>query len=297
MTPAVSVLMPVYNTKRYVGQAVESVLAQTFGDFEFIIVDDGSTDGSLKVLQEYAARDSRIRLITRENRGICHSRNEALELARGEFVAIMDSDDICLPRRLEAQIDYLKRNPDCVALGCQVDVMDPDGDRIGRWTLPLHHLDIDAEHLKRNQSIVHPALFARRDAVTSVGGYRENLSEDFDLLLRLAEIGQLANHPDVLLSCRRHGSSATHTKLVELAASTERVVRDAWQRRGLGVPPIHNLGRQTALTAHDNHSTWAWLALRSGNIATARKHAWAAFRRKPLSLSSWKVLYCVCRGY
>jgi len=98
--------MPVYNTERYVAEAVERILAQTFGDFEFIIIDDGSTDGSRAILERYTKKDDRIRLISRSNNGIVGARNEALEMARGELIAVMDSDDVALPERLEVQLAY-----------------------------------------------------------------------------------------------------------------------------------------------------------------------------------------------
>src|SRR5947207_6875965 len=100
--PTVSVVMTVYNTRRYVAEAVESVLGQTFHDFEFIIIDDGSNDGSRGILNQFAARDPRIRLVSRPNTGIVAAANEGIGLARARYLARMDSDDVCLPRRFEA---------------------------------------------------------------------------------------------------------------------------------------------------------------------------------------------------
>ena len=126
-SPSVSICMPVYNTKRYVAEAVESILAQTFGDFEFIIIDDGSTDGSRAILERYAKQDDRIRLISRPNTGIVGARNEALGLARGELIAVMDSDDVALPERFEVQVAYLREHPECVVVGSRALIIDPDG--------------------------------------------------------------------------------------------------------------------------------------------------------------------------
>src|SRR5436305_9543595 len=125
--PQVSVLMPVYNAIRYIGVAVDSVLSQTFSDFEFIIVDDGSTDGSAEILREYAGRDPRIRLISRPNTGLGFALNEALAVARAPFIARMDADDECLPERFEKQIQYLRNHPECVLLGSRVLWIDSDG--------------------------------------------------------------------------------------------------------------------------------------------------------------------------
>ena len=123
--PTVSVVMTVFNTQAYVGEAVESVLAQTFSDFELIIIDDGSTDRSTAMLNEYAKRDQRIRLTSRANTGIVAAANEGIGLARGRYLARMDSDDVCLPHRFETQVRYLNAHSDCVLLGSRVTVVDP----------------------------------------------------------------------------------------------------------------------------------------------------------------------------
>jgi len=296
-SPTISVLMPVYNAERYIAEATESILAQTFNDFEFLIVDDGSTDGSLAILQKYAAMDSRISLFSRQNQGIFRTRNEALRLARGEFIAIMDSDDICLPQRLEIQLNYLRNDSRCVAVGCRVELIDPDGDLIGRWDLPLDHRAIDDANLIGYQSIVHPSLFARRELVLTAGGYRQDLSEDLDLMLRLAEIGRLANVPDILLRYRRHSGSVTHSFPGPLLKGSFRSISDAWLRRGLGEPPSLPAADRTVPSVSFDHQNWAWMALGIGNVATARKHARRALRLKPFSFSSWRVAYCAVRGY
>src|SRR5688572_25740567 len=115
--PTVSVVMTVYNTERYVREAVESILGQTFRDFEFIIIDDGSTDSAPAILREYADRDPRIRLVSRPNTGIVRAANEGIALARGNYLARMDSDDVALPHRFEKQVRYLNEHPACVLVG------------------------------------------------------------------------------------------------------------------------------------------------------------------------------------
>src|SRR6476661_6105481 len=127
MTPPVSVLMPVYNAGRYVAEAVESILGQTYADFEFLIVDDGSTDRSRAILERYAARDPRIRLVSRPNTGYAAALNELLGLARGELVARMDADDVALPERLLRQVNYLRAHPEVVCVGTAVHLIDGGG--------------------------------------------------------------------------------------------------------------------------------------------------------------------------
>src|SRR3954452_3787995 len=127
-SPKVSVAMPVYNSERYLAKAVESILAQTFTDFEFLIVDDGSTDASRAILENYAARDQRIKLVSRPNTGYLIALNEMLERSLGYYVARMDADDVALPQRFERQVKYLDDHPECVLLGSRVTIIDPDGD-------------------------------------------------------------------------------------------------------------------------------------------------------------------------
>ena len=130
-TPVVSVLMPVYNAQLYVEKAIKSILTQTFIDFEFIILDDGSTDNSLNILEQYAKQDIRIRIISRENKGLIVSLNELVEQARGQYVARMDADDISRPERFAMQVDFLSKNTDHIVVGSSIEKINEKG-QIGR---------------------------------------------------------------------------------------------------------------------------------------------------------------------
>jgi glycosyltransferase involved in cell wall biosynthesis len=291
--------MPVYNAERYVAAAAESILAQSFADFEFLIVDDGSTDGSRGVLERIAARDRRVRLTSRPNTGYVVALNEMLAAARGEFVARMDADDLALPDRFAAQLAHLRGDHGCLAVGGWADLTDPDGEVIGRWEMPADHESIDRANLRGELRVIHPTLMARRAAVEAAGGYRDDRegSEDLDLMLRLAEAGRLANVPRVVLRYRRHSESYTHARPARVAAAAARTLRDAWHRRGLGEPPAPPPlapGNRPS-PAHD-HRTWAWMALGVGNVPAARKHARRAVRLEPLAAASWKAAYCALRG-
>ena len=165
----VSVLMPVYNRKEYAPDAVESILRQTYKDFEFIIIDDGSTDGVTDLLREYASKDSRIVLIEQSNTGYSRALNRGLQAARGELIARMDSDDVSLPGRFERQVEFLRAHPDVVALGGQVTMIDEDGDELA----PLPHLT-DSKRIEQRLlgaiesnegALAHPAVMMRREAV------------------------------------------------------------------------------------------------------------------------------------
>jgi GT2 family glycosyltransferase len=280
--PKISVVMSVYNSENYLVQALNSILTQSCQDFEFIIVNDGSTDGSLEILRRYAERDQRIRLISRGNTGVTAAVNEALTCARGEFIARMDSDDISLPTRLEVQLAYMKEHPACVALGCRWLTIDPDGCPIRSWNPPLSHEEIDSLHLKGvGGGIAGPALLLRREAVEAVGRYRVEypLAEDYDLLLRLAEVGRLANLPDVLFYYREHATSLMRTRRAELRMLTWKALKEAHERRHLSFdrpppPPPGPMATNLPLR-------WSRYALQAEYFSTARKHAWRQFLEAP----------------
>jgi glycosyltransferase involved in cell wall biosynthesis len=300
--PTVSVLMPVYNSQRYVAAAVESILGQTFADFEFLIVDDGSTDKSRMILESYAARDDRIKLVSRPNTGYLIALNEMLVDARASLLARMDADDLAEPGRLSRQVDYLRAHPDCLAVGTAILAIDPDGDPLGVWNDQiLSHEQIEAVHLgaEPRGAIAHPSVLMRADAVRAVGGYRAEyyMVEDLDLWLRLGERGVLANLAEPLLRYRQHPSSICHNNGGRQRVLSRRVADEARRRRGLPPLEAREPAASAAGAAIDPNEAWGWQALGSGHTATARKHAWAYFARRPLSPPSWRLLYCALRGH
>ena len=207
-SPAISVAMSVYNSARFLAPAIESILAQTFNDFEFLILDDGSTDASRAVIEAYAARDPRIQLISRENRGLVASLNQLLAAARAPIIARMDADDISQPERFAQQYAFLAANPDHGVVGCRTDDMDDQG-RPWPCPSPLHtltHEGILAAIARDEPLLCHPAVMFRRDVVLSVGGYHGAFRhcEDYDLWLRLATVTRMANLPDRLIRYRHY---------------------------------------------------------------------------------------------
>lgn len=298
--PRVSVHMPVYNAGRFLEPAVESIRAQTFTDFEFIIIDDGSTDSSGALLERIAADDRRIRLLRRENWGITRTRNQALALAVGEFFAVMDADDVALPERFARQVAYFDRHPECVALGTRVLLIDAEGAPIREMSEATTHEEIDAQHLAGlGGAITHPASMMRREALVAVGGYREQFqtAEDLDVFLRLAEVGRVANLPDVLLHYRQHAASTCHSRQQRVRADNRTVIAEALRRRGLPAEAVTAESPSTDGGSAAHHRKWAWWALHAGHVATARKHAWSAVRVAPFSGSSWRALFCALRGH
>jgi glycosyltransferase involved in cell wall biosynthesis len=297
--PTVSVLMAVYNGEKYLRQAVDSVLSQSFRDFEFVIIDDGSTDGSHAILQSYADADKRIRLISRPNKGLTKTLNEGLALCQCELIARMDSDDVCLPTRLEKQLAFLNAHPDVVLVGSQVEFIDPEGCAINlKPGIFLTHEEIDAALLRKGWPLVHPAVMMRRSAVLAIGGYDQDwlTNQDHDLFLRLAEKGRLVNLPDVLLQYRQHFQSISLMKSRQQGDTVEAILRKAYARRGMTVPAELLHARPRPKTQLDYHRSWCWAALAGGHIKTARKHALATLRKQPFEPESWRMLYCSLRG-
>lgn len=212
----ISVLMTVYNGERWLAEAIESVLNQTFTDFEFLIANDGSTDGSLEIAERYARQDSRIRVVSHPNWGISRALNHALQLVKTDWVARFDADDVMEPNRLERQLEFMKRHPDLAVGSCWARYIDHQGRVVGEYKNDLTTPEILRQRLADNQVIyvVHSGAIIRRDIVQEVGGYRTSfdLSEDTDLWNRIAEHGHLVLvQPEFLLTVRVHPSSATRT--------------------------------------------------------------------------------------
>ena len=237
--PAISVLMPVYNACPHLREAMESILGQSFGDFEFLCVDDGSTDDSPNVLREYADRDRRVVIITKPNGGVTSALNAGLKVARGEFVARMDADDIADPQRFEAQIEQMRADPELVAVGCRVTHMTAHGIDISLSPLYATHEEIAQCLWNGNSSAMpHFGSFMRRAALTQIGNYREEFrtAQDLDLFLRLSDIGKLGNVPRSLMRYRVHEGSVGARKADEQARNAREILRQAYARRGMKLP-------------------------------------------------------------
>jgi glycosyltransferase involved in cell wall biosynthesis len=216
--PAITVATNVFNGERYLAQTIESVLGQTFGDFEYLLLDDGSQDGSLEIIQRYAAKDSRIRVIARENRGLVASLNEQLGLARGPLLARLDADDICRPDRLALQKAFLDANPDHGAVGSDTSYIDEHGapSPVPPVVRPYDHAGIIA-NFEDGPNLCHPAVTFRTATLRQVRGYRSafEYAEDLDLWMRLSEVTLLANLPETLLAYRVTSSQVSSRHLVK----------------------------------------------------------------------------------
>jgi glycosyltransferase involved in cell wall biosynthesis len=285
--PRLSVLLPVYQGGVTLAEAIGSLLAQRFRDFEVQVIDDGSTDLSAEIADAFAADDSRVKVLRRSHGGHTRWLQQALENSTSELIARMDADDIARPERFEKQIAYLDAHPECVALGADALRVDPVRRPLGRLGVAQDHAAIDTELLRgRGDALLHPLAMMRREALRAVGGYRPETEpgEDLDLFLRLAEHGRLANLPDVLLEYRQHLSKVSSTRKREQQVAQDAVLREARERRGLPpAPPRDEAAVPERLDARDHFDRWARFALEGGYPATARRYAFAAWRRAPAS--------------
>jgi glycosyltransferase involved in cell wall biosynthesis len=288
-----SVVMSVYNAGEYLGEAVDSLLSQTVRAAEIILIDDGSTDGSLERIRAYEAEEPSIRVIADgENRGLTKRLNQGIAEARGSLIARMDSDDICEPDRFEKQLAAIDQDPQLVLVGSRYLVVDPQGEPLTDFKVPLAHEEIERWLIEgTGQAVLHPSVIMRRDAVQSVGGYDETYryAQDLDLFLKLAEVGRLRNLDGRLMRYRAHFSASGYDKRAEQERCVQAIREDARKKRGLQ-PVAGQVGTRQAETRAVTYRRWGWWALGIKNRKAARRYALAGVAREPLSAEGWKLL-------
>lgn len=230
------------NVDRFLAESIESILGQTFREFEFIIVDFGSTDKSKAIASNYAARDDRVKLHTIPNCRLPEARNEGGLLAQGEYIAIMDADDVSLPNRLLWQVEFMEKRPEVGVLGGAVEWIDATGRPLQKMQHPLRDAEIQSA-LLRYPALWQPTVLIRREAFVLVGGYRAAfpVSHDYDLWLRIAEHFQIANLEQVVLKYRIHPHQVSLQKrrqqsICALAARTAAI-----SRRGGNPDPLNGV--------------------------------------------------------
>jgi hypothetical protein len=286
--PAISVVLPVYNGERYLRQTLASLRWQSFTTWEAVCVNDGSTDGTLAILRDYAAADARFRIIDQPNGGIVAALNRGLAEAQAEWVARLDGDDIALPHRFKTQLDFVRLHPETTLVGSAVTTIDPEGDVLRTLPCVTDHDTIERALLAGEAPIAHPTVLMRRDAALAAGGYRSEYEwvEDADLWLRLALEGRLANIAEPLTRYRLHAGSVCWTKRAEQQQRLAKLLTTARAERGL--PPLPE--RETSKRQlSDPRGKWARQAARDGRVGVAAKWVRRLIADKPLSPSSWRV--------
>jgi len=211
--PKISVIMSVYNEEKYLKDSIESILNQTFKDFEFLIINDSSIDNSLNIIKSY--KDPRIRVINNsKNIGLSKSLNIGLQHAQGQYMARMDADDISLPNRLEEQLKFLEINKDITLIGCQVELIDENNQIIGYKKSRPKDFDIVKFWIITKNPFIHSTFFLKMEEIKKINGYNEKYkySQDFEICSRLIEKKyKIVNMPSYLLKFRRHNKSITKT--------------------------------------------------------------------------------------
>jgi glycosyltransferase involved in cell wall biosynthesis len=217
--PKVSVVMSVYNGALYLREAIDSILNQTFKDFEFIIINDYSSDNSEEILKEYAEKDKRVKVITNKfNLGLTKSLNIGIKESQGRYIARMDADDIAYPERLQKQINFLENNLDYGVVGAFAKVINDKGESVDNFEYEETDREIKNSLIKWN-SIIHPLAFMRKSVLNKVCGYDESFkyAQDYDLWLRLSKKTKFINLPEYLLYYRISDKSITGSKNKEQA--------------------------------------------------------------------------------
>jgi len=197
--PFLSVIMSVFNGEKYVRETVESVLNQSFRDFEFIIVNDGSTDGTLEILRSF--RDKRIRIINQENRGLTKSLNRGIGDSEGRYIGRIDCGDIALENKFEVQLNFLEKNKEIYGVGTWANLIDEEGNMVGMLKYPTKYEEIRKVILRYNP-FVHPSLMFKKEVFDEIGLYDESFefAQDYDLMLRAVSRFKIVNLPQVLLN-------------------------------------------------------------------------------------------------
>jgi glycosyltransferase involved in cell wall biosynthesis len=310
----VSVVTPVYNGGLYLAECIKSILSQTYSDFEYIIIDDGSSDGTWGVMEEYAGKDRRIILIKNEkNMGQANSMNIGIKNAKGEYIAVMDSDDIAEPDRLKKQVDFLNNNKDYGGCGTLQSYIDKKGDTLSINEPPKEKGDV-TDLMKNSCQLSHSTCMFRHDVLDEVGGYRESFErgQDYDLFLRISEKHRLYNIPEVLLYQRFSLERATISDRKRQMGYSKLALYLAEQRHQNGQDVLQlgdtekfkDLKRRIFgsqllprwIELSSNYLYWAHRMYHRGPIGYARRLAWKSIRYNPLNVVAWLYMLYLYSG-
>jgi glycosyltransferase involved in cell wall biosynthesis len=296
--PTVSVVMSVYNGAEYLRPAIDSILDQTFKDFEFIIINDGSTDGSLDILHSY--HDPRLVLISRPNKGLTASLNEGFGKARGTYIARQDADDISELSRLEKEVNFLEKNPSVGLVGSNYVHIDESGKKTGAEThIFTHPSDLKACLVLCNQ-FGHGSIMLRTECLKLVGGYDPAVghAEDYDLWVRISQLAKVANIEEPLYLYRNLSTSISHSKLEEQVKLTFMIRDKAFKhylshKREYKPFGIHIGGKDYWLRKSTMYRDYAYLAIGQGRNMLALQFMLAALIAQPFLKHNYRCLVMV----
>jgi len=236
--PKITVFITAYNAAQYISDAINSILSQTYTDFELLIIDDGSTDETNQIISSYS--DSRIRLIKNDkNRGLVYSRNLALSEARGKYLAILDSDDIAHENRLEIQLKEFENRPNLALLGTPANIINSKGERTGEIIKVKHGKDNVSTQLFFENTFVHSSVMLQASVFRYFGGYQNHpLAEDYDLIARIALSYEVDNLKLALVDYRKHDNNISTIQQEKLQAELYPIKEKQLAQINIALTPI-----------------------------------------------------------
>lgn len=244
-SPVISVIMPVYNGEKYLRAAIDSVLGQTYRDYEFIIINDGSRDGTQNIIDSY--QDPRIVTVVQENMGVARSLNKGLSMAKGEYIRRHDADDVSLPQHLEKQVLFMEEHPEYALISDQIAYMTDRGKRAIKYRNPRQDffkgrpfVDVDYNTYTRYRPVIHATVLMRTRVVQELGGYRTGFltSEDVDLWLRILDKHRIAVLNQCMYFVRLNEASITVRTRSSVNHYREMALQFAEERRSKGTDPL-----------------------------------------------------------
>jgi glycosyltransferase involved in cell wall biosynthesis len=253
--PTVSVLMSVFNGERWLTEAIQSVLDQTFTDFEFLIVNDGSTDGSIEIINQFADKDCRVRILDKSNTGLSDSLNYGIERASGEWTARMDADDLCEPQRLAKQIELARADKDLVLVGTGLTLIDQHGLEGKAFQYPVRHKHLVKRLAGGGPFFAHSSAMYKTKVARELGAYRSMLmrAEDHDFWLRLSERGKIGCVRASLVYIRKHDDQISHCAGGRRQVVDSHIARMAyWSRQMQNKDLLDSMSEST----FDEFSNW-----------------------------------------
>lgn len=212
-TPAISVIMPLYRSQEFLKESIDSIIRQSFNDFEFLIIVDNASEATVSILDEYVKADSRIKVYYNDDMGLINSLNMGFKAAKGKYIVRMDSDDICLPTRLEKQFLYMEEHPEIGILGTSYEIIDGNGNTTNIYH-PINNPKLIKWRLIYDNCLTHSSVIIRSNILGKTGYYRSNAkyAEDYDLWARASHITNISNYRDVLIKYRIHDESVSTTR-------------------------------------------------------------------------------------
>ena len=208
MSKNISILLPVFNCGLYVKSAIQSIINNSFENYEVIVVNDGSTDNTLETIKQF--NDPRIKIYNKENSGLIETLNYGLDKCNYPIIMRMDGDDLIHHKKIETQLNYFTKNQS-ILLGTQGFTIDLNDNKTGTINLPLTHDEIVKSLLKLSSGLIHPSIMFYKDALLKIGGYNQNFkhAEDYDMYLRLSKIGKISNLEEKLIYLRKHDANVS----------------------------------------------------------------------------------------